>query len=112
MESVDYEGNGKINYTEFLSATISIKSVLTYEKLWALFKHFDTDDSGTITKDNLKQAFGNAGRKLTDKDMKEIMKEHDIENNGVLSFDEFKAIFEGKGVTHTEIRSNNASFKC
>jgi calcium-dependent protein kinase len=54
MEHVDYEGNGSINYTEFLSATVSVKSVLTYEKLWALFKHFDTDDSGTITPDNLK----------------------------------------------------------
>lgn len=62
IESVDYEGNGKINYTEFLSATISIKSVLTYEKLWALFKHFDTDDSGTITPANLKDAFANAGK--------------------------------------------------
>lgn len=62
MESVDYEGNGSINYTEFLSATVQIKSVLTYEKLWALFKHFDTDDSGTITPQNLKEAFANAGR--------------------------------------------------
>lgn len=93
MESVDYEGNGSINYTEFLSATVSIKSVLTYEKLWALFKHFDTDDSGTITPDNLKEAFANAGRHLSDSDLKHIMSQHDIERNNVLSFDEFKMLF-------------------
>jgi len=94
MESVDYEGNGSINYTEFLAATVQIKSVLSYEKLWALFKHFDTDDSGSITPENLKEAFANAGRMLTDSDIKHIMSQHDIERNNVLSFDEFKLLFE------------------
>ena len=49
IANVDYAGNGKINYSEFLAATIELKSVLTYDKLWALFKYFDTDDSGIIT---------------------------------------------------------------
>ena len=49
MLNIDYAGNGKINYSEFLAATIHIQEVLTYEKAWALFKYFDTDDSGTIT---------------------------------------------------------------
>ena len=46
---MDYAGNGKINYSEFIAATIELKSVLTYEKLWTLFKYFDTDNSGIIT---------------------------------------------------------------
>ena len=29
MTNVDYMGNGKISYTEFLAATVSVKSVLT-----------------------------------------------------------------------------------
>ena len=70
--------------------------MITYEKLWALFKHFDTDDSGTITPANLKDAFANAGKKLTDEDLKKIMAEHDIEKNNVLSFDEFKLLFENE----------------
>jgi len=49
IENVDYAGNGKINYSEFLAATIELKQVLTYEKLWTLFKYFDTDNSGIIT---------------------------------------------------------------
>lgn len=49
IENIDYAGNGKINYSEFLMATIELKSVLTNEKLAALFKYFDTDNSGVIT---------------------------------------------------------------
>ena len=38
MKQVDYKGNAKINYTEFLAATISVKQFLTEEKLLAIFK--------------------------------------------------------------------------
>ena len=57
MVNVDYQGNGKINYSEFLAATVSVRSVLTNEKLFALFKHFDTDNSDYITPDNIREAF-------------------------------------------------------
>lgn len=49
IKNIDYAGNGKINYSEFLVATVEIKRVLTYDRLWALFKYFDTDSSGYIT---------------------------------------------------------------
>ena len=29
FKNVDYRGNGKINYSEFLAATVSVKQVLT-----------------------------------------------------------------------------------
>jgi Ca2+-binding EF-hand superfamily protein len=38
IKELDYHGNGKINYTEFLAATVSIKAILTHERMWALFK--------------------------------------------------------------------------
>lgn len=53
MKNLDYAGNGKINYSEFLVATIEIKKVLTFDRLWALFQYFDTDNSGYITPANL-----------------------------------------------------------
>ena len=62
IKQVDYRGNGKINYSEFVAATISVKKVLTNEKLYVLFKHFDVDDSGFITSENLEQAFAKNGR--------------------------------------------------
>ena len=57
IKEIDYFGNGKINYSEFLAATISMKSTLTDEKLWTLFKTFDTDDTDFISFDNLLEAF-------------------------------------------------------
>ena len=38
IQEVDFQGNKKINYTEFLSATIAVKDILTEEKLRAIFK--------------------------------------------------------------------------
>ena len=38
IRELDYSGNQKINYTEFLAATISIQKLLTQSKLEALFR--------------------------------------------------------------------------
>jgi len=45
IEEMDYHNNGMINYSEFLSATIDLKSFLTEQRLLAVFNQFDTDGS-------------------------------------------------------------------
>ena len=65
IKSVDYFGNRKINYTEFLGATIDVKDFLDDRKLLALFNQFDTDNSGTITKDNITTAMNKIGHDIT-----------------------------------------------
>ena len=57
MKEVDHADNQKINYSEFLAATLAAKEVLTDAKLMTLFNKFDTDHSGIITKENLREAF-------------------------------------------------------
>jgi calcium-dependent protein kinase len=64
VRNIDYAGNGKINYSEFLAATIEVPRVLTQDKLLALFKYFDTDNSGYITPANLREAFAKTGKTL------------------------------------------------
>lgn len=74
-----------------------IQKVMTDERLWALFNIFDTDSSNYITAENLKTAFRRLGRtKLSDADIADIIKEHDIEENNQISFTEFKLIFAGE----------------
>jgi calcium-dependent protein kinase len=92
IKNVDYFGNGKINYSEFLAATVSTKKFLTQEKLWTLFKHFDIDNTGYITAENLKQVMRKrkTGKMLDDSEIEAMIKAHDIEENGKISFDEFK----------------------
>jgi len=66
VKEVDFLGNGLINITEFIAATMSAKDFLTEEKLWVLFKQFDVDDSDYITADNIKEAFKRLGRAITE----------------------------------------------
>ena len=90
ISEIDYHANGKINYSEFLAATLHVQTFLTDEKLWALFKQFDTDDSNVITADNILAAMEKWGRKISEQEVKELLEMHDINRNGSISFEEFK----------------------
>ena len=45
LTEVDYFGNHKMSYSEFLSATISVKNIIKNDerKILAIFKQFDCD---------------------------------------------------------------------
>jgi calcium-dependent protein kinase len=90
IKSVDYVGNGMINYSEFISATISAKTMIKEQKIYALFKHFDSDDSGVITINNIKEAMNKTGKDLSGKELKLIMSAHDLDKNGTIDYNEFK----------------------
>lgn len=53
VTKVDSDDTGVINYTEFLSATLDLRTALNNERLWQAFKHFDTTGDGKISKDDL-----------------------------------------------------------
>ena len=65
ISEIDDFGNGKINYSEFLAATISTKRFMTEEKMWMMFKHFDVDDTDYISKDNIAEAMQKLGKTIT-----------------------------------------------
>ena len=56
--SQDLDGSGRIRYTEFLAATIEAQGAISEERLAEAFDRFDTDDSGFISVDNLKDVLG------------------------------------------------------
>mmetsp|Transcript_21804 Transcript_21804/g.33720 ORF Transcript_21804/g.33720 Transcript_21804/m.33720 type:complete len:103 (+) Transcript_21804:1122-1430(+) len=66
IEEVDEHKNGKINYSEFLAATVSIQQFMTEEKLWMIFKHFDVDDTDFISRENISAAMKQLGKNITD----------------------------------------------
>lgn len=45
INQIDNDNNGKINYTEFIAATMDISKYLKPERVQALFKSFDVDDN-------------------------------------------------------------------
>lgn len=93
IKEVDYHGNGKINYSEFLSATIDVRSFLTDQKMQAIFQQFDTDNSGKITQENIYLAMQKMGQEIKREEIIDMIAKHDIRGDGVLSFDEFKQVF-------------------
>ena len=66
VKELDFTGNGRINYSEFIAATIDREKLLTADKLQAIFKSFDRDNSGEITSSNIREAFSKIGKNISD----------------------------------------------
>ena len=58
LKSIDTDGSGKIDYTEFIAATMEKNIYMKEEKLFMAFKMFDIDGSGKISADELKETLG------------------------------------------------------
>ena len=55
--TIDVNGTGAIDFTEFLLATVNHKKLLSQERMTQVFKMFDKDGSGTISRDEIKDFF-------------------------------------------------------
>ena len=69
-----------------------MKAFLDDSKLRALFMTFDTDNSGTITRENIVSAMQKVGHEINQDELDQIMHQHDIEKNNVITYIEFKAL--------------------
>ena len=98
---MDFHCDGKVNYSEFLAATISTINFNKEEKLWSAFKYFDTTDSGYITLDSVMDALKDSGVIIDEEGLKETFNE--LQKKGKkINFDEFKAIALGKDIAEEE----------
>ncbi|XP_024015294.1 calcium-dependent protein kinase 19 isoform X1 [Eutrema salsugineum] len=88
LEDADVDGNGTIDYIEFISATMNRYRVEREENLFKAFQHFDKDNSGFITRQELETAMKeyNMG---DDAMIKEIILEVDADNDGSINYQEF-----------------------
>ncbi|KAF1868666.1 hypothetical protein Lal_00036104 [Lupinus albus] len=69
-----------------------IAGCLSEEEIMGLkqmFKGMDTDNSGTITIEELKQGLAKQGTKLTEQEVKQLMEAADADGNGLIDYDEF-----------------------
>lgn len=60
MKRVDFNEDGEINYSEFVSGTLDQK-LMNKENMWKVFKYLDTSGKEVLTYDILKQAFKRKG---------------------------------------------------
>ncbi|KAK7333888.1 hypothetical protein VNO80_30669 [Phaseolus coccineus] len=69
-----------------------IAGCLSEEEIMGLkemFRGMDTDNSGTITIEELKQGLAKQGTKLTENEVKQLMEAADADGNGTIDYDEF-----------------------
>lgn len=91
MDAADVDGDGTIDYLEFITATMHMNRMEREDHLFTAFQFFDKDNSGYITKEELEQALKDYG--MGDQEtIKDIIAEVDTDNDGRIDYDEFVAM--------------------
>ncbi|CAF1705214.1 calcium-dependent protein kinase 9 [Brassica napus] len=91
MDAADVDGNGSIDYIEFITATMHRHRLESDENLYKAFQHFDKDGSGYITIDELEVALKEYGMG-DDATIKEVLSDVDSDNDGRINYEEFCAM--------------------
>jgi Ca2+-binding EF-hand superfamily protein len=56
MDIIDTDHNGKINYSEFVASSLENSYIFKQENLINVFKMLDSDNNGTVSPAELKEA--------------------------------------------------------
>lgn len=98
LDTVDTDASGRIEYTEFIAATISKKQYLKREAMWAAFRKFDLNGDGSITKQELRTMLeAPDDDKCLDSDtVDKLIGDIDLNGDGQIQFDEFCAAMQVK----------------
>lgn len=91
MDAADIDNNGTIDYTEFITATMHRHRLEKEENLYKAFQYFDKDQSGFITRDELRQAMTEYGMG-DEATIDEILDDVDTDKDGRINFEEFVAM--------------------
>ena len=91
FSEIDLNHDGEINYTEFLAVTVDRRQAITKGNLEFAFHHFDVNNSGYITSDNLEECFRREGKHLTEEEVNEMLAQIKTKEEGKVSFEEFVA---------------------
>jgi len=92
FNSIDVDKNGKIDYTEFIAATMEEANYNRKERLLEAFQNFDKDGNGQISKSELLETL-KAG-KCQEKEVEKFIKAVDKDGNGKISFEEFMELMK------------------
>ncbi len=87
FKTIDADKNGRIDYTEFLAATLQKHTYLRKERLFEAFSTFDKDNSGHISKKELMEVLKT--EKNQEKEIETFIKAADKNGDGVIDYKEF-----------------------
>ena len=89
MELIDTDGNGFIEYEEFLRASMDKKKLLSKKNLKIVFDYLDKNKNGKISYDEIKAVL-DGDNKMEDDIWKALVNQVDLDGDGEISFNEFE----------------------
>ena len=94
IKSIDLDGNGVIDYHEFLNCTMNREKILSKKNLKYAFNAFDKDGNGSISIDEIMSIFKRTSNNVDKKVFEKMMKDADSNGDGAIEFEEFNEIMQ------------------
>jgi calcium-dependent protein kinase len=94
MDVADVDGNGTLDYGEFVAVTIHLQRMENDEHFRRAFMFFDKDGSNFIELDELRVILADESGLTDENVLNEIMREVDTDKDGKISYDEFVAMMK------------------
>lgn len=99
LEMIDSNGNGTLEYTEFLAASLDKSKYRQDHQTRAAFDMFDKDGSGHISKQEIEHVLNAGGHiRITDEELTALFKDVDTSGDGHIDYEEFICMIEGAPV--------------
>ena len=86
MEIIDSNQNGLIDYTEFIAACLQSSSYLKENHLKAAFAYFDKDNSGSISREELRQCLQSDDFMMTEEEINTMLEGVDADGDGEVDY--------------------------
>uniref|UniRef100_T1JDJ6 EF-hand domain-containing protein n=1 Tax=Strigamia maritima TaxID=126957 RepID=T1JDJ6_STRMM len=88
VNEVDVDGNGTIEFNEFLQMmSKKMKDSDSELELREAFRVFDKNGDGFISSSELRHVMTNLGEKLTDDEVEDMIREADIDGDGLVNYE-------------------------
>ena len=87
FQYMDQDGNGKIDFNEFITAAVEQFSYFREEELLETFRVIDLDGSGKLSKQEIKQVMKKDN--VSDETVEKLVKEFDLNSDGEIDYNEF-----------------------
>ncbi|KAG2611903.1 hypothetical protein PVAP13_4KG154415 [Panicum virgatum] len=94
MEAADADGNGSLDYGEFVTLSVHLRKIGNDEHLHKAFAYFDRNESGYIEIDELRESLAEDLGQNHEEVINAIIRDVDTDKDGKISYDEFVAMMK------------------